>query len=189
MKPDDEMLALWVEDELEGAACLSVEQWAADQPEWLEMRETARSAKQLLAGALPADEDVPHAEFFNARIRREIELASKAVPMAPPAPARPRPGLKIWFMPLTAVAGVALGFWLGDGRTSQGPAAVPAPVADLSPVLYTPERGVKAQVVPADDATVIVLAGVDALPDTWEIPETAVLESDEIERTAANGGQ
>ncbi len=58
------------------------------------------------------------------------------------------------------------------------------PVAAFAPVLYTPTKGVNAEYVAADDATVILLAGVDAIPDSWEIPETAVLEK-EGPRTAS----
>jgi hypothetical protein len=55
-------------------------------------------------------------------------------------------------------------------------------------VLYTPTKGVNAEYVATDDATVIVLAGVDAIPDSWEVPETAVLEK-EGARTVSRDAQ
>lgn len=166
-KPDDEWLALWVEDELDEPRAREVEAWVAAHPEWREHREAARASKAMFARAMPA-EDVPYAEFFNARIRREIEAAQ----VVSPVPAS-KAGFRGWLVPLTAAAGIALGFWAGRGGT---PEPLPAPVAELAPVLYTPVKGVKAEVVEADDATVIVLAGVEAIPDEWEIPETAQRE-------------
>ncbi|MEM1083066.1 MAG: hypothetical protein AAGI48_03020 [Verrucomicrobiota bacterium] len=182
MKPDEEVLALWVEDELSSEQQAEVDRWAAEQSEWLERRDQARAWKSLASGVLPASEDVPHAEFFNARIRREIELeARKAEPV--PAPAAVPSNRWGWFMPLTAAAGLVLGFWLGKGGPASDGSEVKAPVASLAPVLYTPTKGVKAEYVSSDDATVIVLAGVDAIPDDWEIPETAMIEKDDGPRT------
>lgn len=181
MKPDDERLALWVEDELDAGTAAEVERWAAGRPEWLERREQARWSRELLGGVLGRDAEVPHAEFFNARIRREIEVRGGAdAPAA--AVSRPRPWL--WLMPATAAAGVALGFFLGHDR--QGGEAAPSMAAELAPVLYTPEMGVEAEFVGGEDATVIVLAGVRAIPDEWEIPETVMLDP-EPSRMARHG--
>ena len=66
--PDEERLALWVEDELDATSRAAVDAWAATQQEWLERREVARQVKALLGGSLPAAEEPPYAEFFNARI-------------------------------------------------------------------------------------------------------------------------
>lgn len=169
-KPDNELLALWVEDELDVGVHTEVEAWAAGQPEWSERRELARQTKTLLGTVLSADEDLPNGEFFNARIRREIEVRETA---PTPAKGTGRPVLG-WLVPLTAAACLMLGFWVGRG----GPQAnlVPPPVADLTPVLYTPQKGVNAELSKSEEATVIVLAGVDAIPDSWEIPATAMRE-------------
>lgn len=178
--PDEERLALWVEDELDATTQSAVDAWAATQPEWLERRELARQMKSLLRGALPATEEPPYAEFFNARIAREIEReAAAASPVTPVTPTVGSPGkLWRWFLPATAVAGMALCFWAGT-RVAPEPAmvhnppppAVPAPL----PVLYTPEKGVKADYFASEpaDAMVIVLDGVAAIPDSFEPPETA----------------
>jgi hypothetical protein len=176
-KPDDELLALWVEDELSGESLSAVDAWASMQAEWLELREQARSWKSLVDGILPESEDVPHAEFFNARIRREIEVqdAAEQEPKAVPTRGTPR---WAWFMPAAAAAGMVFGFVMGRGGPDRPNDEVSMPVATLAPVLYTPTKGVNAEYVSDVDATVIVLAGVDAIPDSWEIPETAVLEKE-----------
>lgn len=183
-KPDDELLALWVEDELDAATSAGVERWACEQPEWVERREQARWSRELLGSALGGRDEVPHAEFFNARIRREIELSAPATGSVP-EPGKVRRGPWLWLMPATAAAGVALGFFLGHDRGGV-PEAAPPMAAELVPVLYTPERGVQAEFVGGDEASVIVLAGVRAIPDEWEIPETAMLDP-EPSRMANHG--
>ena len=170
MKPDDEILALWVEDELDETRSREVEAWAEGEPEWLAHRAAARESKALFAKAGPMTADAPYGEFFNARIQREIELSQ----LPQPVPAGRTRGFN-WLMPATAAAGIVLGFWFGKGATG-GVDAMPAPVAELTPVLYTPEKGVDAEIVAIDAATVIVLDGVNAIPDSWELPETAMRE-------------
>ncbi len=177
--PDEELLALWVEDELDGSSAAAVEAWAASQPEWLERREQARQLKPLLQAALPGREDPPYAEFFNARIGREI--AREAAALGPASPGEtPSSGFWKWFLPATAVAGMALCFWGGTrfGPTVAADNATATIPAEQMPIVYTPEKGVNAAYfasAPAD-AMVIVLDGVAAIPDSFEIPETAAVE-------------
>lgn len=171
-KPADELLALWVEDELDVSVHAEVDAWASEQEDWLSHREVARQTKALLTTHLTIDEDLPNGEFFNARIRREIEIRES---VETPAPAGGKSFLG-WLVPLTAAASLAMGIWIGRG----GPQSdlVPAPVAELAPVLYTPQKGVEAELLKSDEATVVVLAGVDAIPDSWEIPATAMRETE-----------
>jgi hypothetical protein len=169
--PDEEMLALWVDDELEGASAARVNAWAASQPEWLARREDARAVKALFRRAnMPAVEEPPYADFFNSRLSREIarEVADSA-PAAALSPVRTRSFFH-WLLPATAVAGMALCFWAGTRLVSSAPKTV---TVNAPPVLYTPEKGVNAEYFASADAEVIVLDGVAAIPDTFELPETA----------------
>lgn len=176
--PDEELLALWVDDALEGAVAAEVDAWAATRPEWLERREQARQVTPWLRSALPAAEDPPYAEFFNARIAREISHeAAGAVSPSYDGGGR----FWRWFLPATAVAGMMLCFWAGTrlapGPMVEAPDPVPAPGAP-APFLYTPEKGVKAAYFDSEqaDAMVIVLDGVAAIPDSFELPETAAVD-------------
>jgi hypothetical protein len=168
--PDEEMLALWVEDELEGASAAEVNAWAVSQPEWLARREDARQVKALMRRAnMAAAEEPPYADFFNSRISREIAReAAGAAPAA--APVRANRSFFHWLLPATAVAGMALCFWAGTRLVPSAPAPV---TVDAPPVLYTPEKGVNAEYFASAQAEVIVLDGVAAIPDTFELPETA----------------
>lgn len=171
--PDDELLARWVDDALDGPSTAEVDTWASARPEWLERREQARQVAPWLRAGLPALEEPPYAEFFNARIAREIarETAGAA------GPAYSRPGrFWRWFLPATAVAGMMLCFWAGTRMVPAPMVEAPNPVpAPLAPYLYTPEKGVTAAYFASGpaDAMVIVLDGVAAIPDSFEIPETA----------------
>lgn len=175
--PDETLLALWVEDELDTTSQSAVEAWAAAQPEWLERRELARRMKGLMQAHLPAVEEPPYAEFFNARVAREILRGD--TPAAPVAPTVTAPGKSWrWFLPATAVAGMALCFWAGTRMVpASGVVENPPtpPALAPAPVLYTPEKGVKAAYFASEpaDAMVIVLDGVAAIPDSFEVPDTA----------------
>jgi len=169
--PDEEMLALWVEDELQGASAAEVNAWAAAQPEWLARREDARAVKALLRRAnMSAVEEPPYADFFNSRISREILREAAAASPLTPSRTRADRSFFRWFLPATAVAGMALCFWAGTRLVPSAPA--PVTVA-APPVLYTPEKGVNAEYFASAQAEVIVLDGVAAIPDSFELPETA----------------
>lgn len=177
--PDEEILALWVEDELHGPQLAQVDAWAVSQPEWLSHREDARRTKSLLRAILPAAEEPPYAEFFNARIAREI--ATLEVQDAPQSSRKPRRWLT-WAMPTAAAAGMALCFWAGTyvppGNVAAGGAPHHPATSAYEPSLYTPESGVKAAwyASTAADSSIIVLDGVAAIPDSFEIPETAAVQ-------------
>ena len=171
--PDEEMLALWVEDELQGASAAEVEAWAASQPEWLARRNDARQVKALFRRAnMPAAEDPPYADFFNSRITREIAREAAGAPIPANTPARAPRNFFHWLLPATAVAGMALCFWAGTRLVPSAPAPV---TLTAPPVLYTPEKGVNAEYFASNSAgaEVIVLDGVAAIPDTFELPESA----------------
>jgi hypothetical protein len=182
--PADEILALWVEDELHGPERAEVDAWAHSQPEWLAYREDARRLKPLLRSVLPAQEEPPYADFFNARISREISVTEEQSGPQRRGGSSARNWLT-WFMPTAAAAGMALCFWAGTHVTT-GPSMTSAahnskqvgPVVE--PFLYTPESGVKAAWYASTESNgaVIVLDGVAAIPDTFEIPDTASIQEE-----------
>jgi hypothetical protein len=83
---------------------------------------------------------------------------------------------------------MTLAFWMGT-RTSVSVAPPSAiEVSSTSPVVYTPETGVRADYFASRnaDATVIVLDGVPAISDALDFRETASVPSErESESTAA----
>jgi anti-sigma factor RsiW len=184
--PDETTLALWLDDELQGDELAAVNAWAEQNPEQLAAREKTRRWRKMVASAVPASKEPPYAEFFNGRIARAISEP----PIEPAAVATRRISWKSVLMPLAACAGMALTFWLGAETKSGTPEidVTGAPRAiPVEPIVYTPERGVKAEWFTSSEAsaTVIVLNGVDAIPDTIDFSKTAATQRwREIDSTA-----
>lgn len=185
--PDESKLALWLDDELHGDELAAFEAWVADQPQHFAARDEIRRHRRIMASAIPAIEEPPYAEFFNSRIARVIrEQATQ--------PAVVRRRCFSWsalLMPFAACAGMVLAFMAGTKMTKPVPPEIDvtgAPRAiPVEPILYTPERGVEAEWFTSSDAsaTVIVLSGVDAIPDETDFSKTVSLESaGEIDATA-----
>ncbi len=170
--PDEATLALWLEDELHGGDLVTVEAWAADQPEQLAARKQVRDWRALIASAVPASEEPPYPDFFNSRVMQGIRDSR-----AETKPKR-RFQWRSLLMPVAACAGMILTFWVGTKTRSEIPdydvAGAPKAIP-VQPVLYTPERGVKAEWFASSQAsaTVIVLDGVTAIPDSTDFSETA----------------
>lgn len=166
MTPDETMLALWLDDELEGKQQAAMDAWALTQPGQLAAREELREFRATLQAAMPASVEPPFPDFFNSRIEKSIrELEAPA--RVSVAVAAARPWWSSWLLPASAVAGMVFTFWMGaqtSGLRSSGP-----------PSVYTPESGVDAEwfASASADATVIVLEGVDAIPDTLDFSGTA----------------
>lgn len=183
--PDDTTLALWLDDELEGEELARVEAWAADQPEQLAAREEVRRWRKMISESLPAAQEPPAGEFFNERIQHAIREAATN-----PVQARNSSSWSRLWMPLAACAGMVLAFWLG-GLIQPQDGSLAGDTDDSGPVtphLYTPEEGVDARWISSTDAsaTVIVLNGVNAIPDEVDFTATALHRGwREIDSTAA----
>jgi hypothetical protein len=200
MPPDDAMLALWLEDELDGEDFAKVEAWAQSQPDQLAMRESARKWKAMISAGIPATEEPPYPDFFNARIARSI--SQQKAQQAPEAkPANSIPFWRKFALPLAAGVGMAFTFWLGIHSRSipvvESIAEMTAPgemtqLADASENLpatvYTPENGVRAKCFDSDaaSATVVILEGLAAIPKETDLTrQTAATDAPrEIDSTA-----
>lgn len=167
-KPDDTTLALWLDDELDGEAHAQVEAWAAENPEHLASREEIRRWRKMIGESIPAAEEPPASEFFNERIQHAIRSETEQQPVAGEISGFNWSSL---WMPLAACAGMALAFWLGVTSKPTTPANAAGNLtqpAATSPHIYTPEQGVDAEWIDSGgaSATVIVLNGITAIPDT-----------------------
>jgi anti-sigma factor RsiW len=186
--PDETKLALWLEDELPEEEFAAFEAWATCQPEQIAARAQIRRWRELIASAIPAGEEPPYPDFFNARVARAIRMQA---PQSA-ALAQHRSGWKSLLMPLAACAGMVLAFWLGTQTKPATPEVVVvegAPRAiPVEPFVYTPEIGVQAERFTSSNAsaTVIVLNGVAAIPDTLDFSKTTSQHDERtIESTAA----
>ncbi len=172
--PDEATLALWLDDELTGEELAGMESWASRHPAQLAAREGIRRWRATISAAIPASEEPPYPDFFNTRVLQAIrESAAEAKTVT-----GKRPFWRSWLMPMAACAGMVLAFWVGV-KSANSPAydVAGAPKAiPVEPVVYTPENGVDAEWFASyhASATVIVLNGVAAIPDSTDFSETVV---------------
>jgi len=175
-KPDEIALARWLEDDLQGAELAAFEESIRSDRELHAQRALVRALRQDLATWIPAAGEPAYPGFFTRRVEKSIrELSVK------PAAARGW-SWRGWLMPATAVAGMAMTFWMGmktGGRQEVVVTPPPhtEPLIVVEPGLYTPERGVDAEWFASEEAaaTVIVLEGVEAIPDSMDFSETAAV--------------
>jgi hypothetical protein len=185
MNPDETTLALWLEDELTGEELTAVETWASHHPEQLAAREQARHWRKTVTAVMPLSIEPPYPDFFNHRVMQGLQ--------EPTPPARDMAKKSFfrtsWFMPVAACAGMALTFWVGrKSQSSPGYDFANAPRAiPVEQIVYTPEHGVNAEWFASTkaSATVIVLNGVTAIPDTTDFPETACIPTNEVDEATA----
>ena len=165
MKPDDQTLLLWMDDELSSAEQATVEAWSLENPEWLEKRQSLRDWRASLQSVFAAELEPPYVDFFHAKLQRSLEQQSvKITPTSIPFWRR-------FAMPIAAAAAIAVAFFLGRHT-----GVVPHPAQNI--VTYTPEEGVHAEyfVESPSEGTVIVLNGVADISDQFAIPDTATME-------------
>ena len=179
--PDETTLALWLDDELTGEELAAVESWAQNHPDQLAARAQIREWRSMVASAVPATEEPPYPDFFNSRILQSIRETAphEAAPHQAPVVAKKPSFWKGWFMPLAACAGMVLAFWTGTKAAKPGdiveydvsnaPRAIP-----VEQLVYTPDMGVNAELFASShaSATVIVLSGVAAIPDSTDFFST-----------------
>jgi hypothetical protein len=187
-KPDEETLALWLDDELVGDDLAAVEAWAMSQPDQIHARAEIRKWRQTMATAMPAAEEPPYPDFFNSKI---LQAVRTPIPQTA-IPAKKSFSWKHLLMPVAACVGMALTFLAGKNlqpniSNEVDYANIPRAIPVAEPVLYTPEIGVNADWFASKEASasVIVLNGVAAIPDTMDFSKTVYLPTaSEIDSTA-----
>jgi hypothetical protein len=185
--PDETKLAMWLDDELTGTQLAEMDVWAAAYPEHLADREELRKFRGVISQNIPASEEPPYPDFFLTRIQQGIREFETA-PISPAAISHAS-FWKSWFMPIAACAGMVLAFSIGrqSGDKETPMAAGEDFTLPTVPMVYAPEDGVFAEWVPAskNNASVILLKGVTAIPDSTDFSETVyVPTAKESDRTA-----
>ena len=186
--PDEETLALWLDDELVGDGLAAVEIWANAHPEQLAAREEIRNWRKTVSAAIPATAELPFPDFFNSRVLKSIRDSAVVTSV----PAHGPSSWTRWFMPAAALGGMALAFWVGTISQSkvEGFDVTGAPKAlPVESLVYIPETGVDAELFNSSNgsATVIVLSGVADIPDDAEFLETGYLPSQRDSFSTAGG--
>jgi len=177
-----QQLTRWIDGELEGEALRAFEAAAAEDPLLLEAKVEADHLRQMLQSDMPARE-IPNPEFFNSQIQRRI---ADDLPAPTPSPASSSPtggGIMSWFRSPFTLASAAAVVGLGLFALSHAPDPGGSANADHTSVAstYTPDRQIDASHFYSDeaDATVIMLDGLAALPDSTELKGQNIVSADQ----------
>ena len=171
--PDEAMLTRWVDGELSGDELAQLEAWAEKHPDILAERDAVLAMQQDMRDTIAADMEPPYADFFNQRILRIIENESSRSSHDARVSGSHWLG-SIWnkwlALPGAAMA-MVLCFYLGTQVSLVPQATAPVAAKLAKPLIYTPDADIRANVFSSGDtgATVIVLEGLDDLPDDLEI--------------------
>lgn len=146
----------------------------AGHPELEAAREGFLRMRGEIRRAIPASEEPSYPEFFNTHLERLIIGERGAVVEGPKPESGVRRLLSLWLMPAAAAA-VVLAFLAGMqlGHTRDGGDAVVAEPA--SPAVYSPVATVQAEAMQDESVggTVIVLEGLEAIPSSVDLFQTA----------------
>ena len=170
-----EQLTRWIDGDLEGDELRDFEAIVANDPQLREAKAEAEKLSHLLKADMP-ERDIPNPDFFNNQIQRRIGEGS---PAATAATAPTASGILSWFRsPFTlasAAAVLAVGLFVFSQKSTTG-ASEHTSVTST----YTPDREIAASHFYSDeaDATVIMLDGLAALPDSTELNGQNVVSAD-----------
>jgi len=170
-KPDDSTLTQWMDGELEGESLHHVEAWVQDHPELLAERDAVQAMSASIQENIPNSVEPPYPDFFNQRILHAIEEEHVATRQTEPQ-TTPR-GFWQWLVMPIAAGAMAICFYLGTQMNSTPATSGATLVVNEAPKasVYTPDGAVSANMFKSTDAkaTVIVLEGLEDLPDDLEM--------------------
>lgn len=173
-RPDEKTLCSWLEGELEGEELRKVEVWAEANADDLDAEFKCDIGWDALSdemmATLPASEEPPYPEFFNAKVQQAIETgslpASAIESVVVPAPASLWQKLRLMVAPAAIAALVA--FYAGMQMRVAEPVGSDDLAVEQSSV-YVPHQGIVAAVSESNGATEIVLDGLAPISDELDI--------------------
>jgi anti-sigma factor RsiW len=170
LEQKQQQLTRWIDGELEGDELSEFAKAVAADPQLAEAKAEADDLRKLLRVDMP-DREIPNPDFFNSQVQRRIdqESAPAASPAAAPSPSGG--GILSWFQSPFTLASAATVVLLGFFALSQKSDAPGAPDHTSVASTYTPDKDIVASLFYSDeaDATVIMLDGLAAMPDSTEL--------------------
>ncbi len=162
-QPDETTLTLWIDGELEGEALQGVEAWALENPEIIAERDAIQAMNANIKEHVPSSIEPPYPDFFNQHILRHIGDEAATAERS-----QQKSGFWRWFATPAAACVMAVCFYMGTQVGEVADSAPPLTVTQVPPV-YTPDGAVSANIFSSENATVIVLEGLDDIPDDLEM--------------------
>lgn len=169
----EELLTRWMDGVLTDVEQEELAPYLSKHPEMDAEREGFLRLRREIQTAIPASEEPPYPDFFNTHLERLIAEERGAVVEEP----KPANGLwrmlSLWLAPAAAAVVLAFlaGMQLGNSRDG-GELMVAGPVA---PAVYSPIATVQAEAMQDESfgGTVIVLEGLEAIPNSVDLFQTA----------------
>ena len=170
--PDEATLTLWMDGELNGDELARMESWAQDHPELLAERDAVQAMSVSIKAHVPASVEPPYPDFFNQRILRHIDDELLTLPVKETGTRQSfLRKMGSWLAFPAAAAAMAVCFYMGTQLRDGSARDMPAISVAAGASVYTPDSEVSAAMFNSKDAgaTVIVLEGLEDIPDDFDI--------------------
>lgn len=157
----EELLTRWLDGALSDEELRELEPVLAEHPELSREREEYGKLREDLQAAIPAEVEPPYPDFFNVHLERLVQGASRSAGRDKERRSLGR--LWTWWMAPAATAALVAAFILGMNMTNPN---VPDPISEVA-TAYSPVAKVESEIHQDNslDATVIVVTGLDDVPD------------------------
>lgn len=170
-----ELLTRWMDGVLTDEERKEFGPYLAERPELERERDAFIAMRTELRAAMPASVEPPYPDFFNTHLERLIRESRSAIG----AEAKPASGvwrMLSWWLAPAAAGAVVLAFFAGMRLGGPGDGAVMASAGTLIPAVYSPIASVHVEAMQDDTvgATVIVLDGLEEIPDSVDLFQASV---------------
>ena len=170
LEDKQQQVTRWIDGELSPEELPAFEAHASKDPQLSAAKKQAEQLRRLLQAEMPARE-IPNPEFFNSQIQRRITEGAASSAPAEAAPSTSGGGILSWFRSPFTLASAAAVILLGFFALSQNRNGSTTPDHTSVASTYTPDKEIGASHFYSDEAeaTVIMLDGLAALPDSTEL--------------------
>jgi len=160
-QPDKETILMWINGELAEDVLHDVEAWADENPTMASKLVADLEDPCLSKASIPAEIEPPYPDFLNARIQQAIETEEKF---------EVRQNTTLlerfkWFLAPAVCVAMAVCFLLGTqfGVQENGEKVVVIPKEEN--LVYVPSETVSVKQYDSEEATVIILNGLEPIED------------------------
>ncbi|MEM0896785.1 MAG: hypothetical protein AAGJ79_07845 [Verrucomicrobiota bacterium] len=172
----EQLVTLWIDDQLSNDERVEWDAAIAGDPTLLEEATAAKDAMKMLKAEIPASKEPPYADFFNSQIQKRIHEEDSAASQRSTEPVATfsLDGILNWLRsPLTLASAAAVAIALFVNGVGRGGDVEPTLASNHTVVqaVFTPDSAINVTSKFDDyaDAHVILLDGIDAVPEDFEI--------------------
>ncbi|MEM9480699.1 MAG: hypothetical protein AAGA58_13680 [Verrucomicrobiota bacterium] len=172
----EQLVTLWIDDQLSDAERAEWDAAVASDPSMLEEAKAAKNTMSMLKSEIPATQEPPYADFFNSQIQKRIREENSANLQNNPGTAATfsLDGILNWLrspLTLASAAAVAIALFVNGFGPGDADAPVLASNHTVVETVFTPDSAINvtSKFDEYADAHVILLDGIDAIPEDVEI--------------------